>query len=123
MSRTSKRKARVRKPGVISTLRATVVELNAAVDRQCGVISDFQRKFREMEIQLDEARRRTLPIGAGSGPDSEMNFLPLWVESVEMRHEFSDVQSMSGPYKIARGPATAIIHARGDVVYFPAPKR
>lgn len=75
----------------------------------------------ELETQLGEARRRTIPIGM-HGQGGEGNFLPLYIEKMDVRHDIRRIHSLSGESAVVCGLARATIECVGDIVYFPPPK-
>src|SRR5208282_4634751 len=68
------------------------------------------------EVQLSEARRRTIPIGPNG--DKEINFLPVYITNVEIIHDIREIQTRDGSIlrDFVTGAARCRIEARGDVV-------
>jgi hypothetical protein len=72
----------------------------------------LQNDITTLTVQLNEARRRTIPLkGAG-----EVNFLPLYAESVAIDYETRDVESWGGERAVVQGRARVTIIAMGDLV-------
>lgn len=75
----------------------------------------YQKTIADLEVQLTEARRRTIPIGP-NGQNGELNFMPLYIEKVEMTARLHEITSAHGR-EVVSGRAEAVIHAVGDVLY------
>lgn len=83
------------------------------------IMAEQRARISTLETQLTEARRRTIPMGDGS----ELNFLPLGIESMDISSEPLCIGSERGFKQMVRGPVTARIIAHGDAVYFPPGKK
>src|SRR5208282_5098434 len=66
------------------------------------------------EVQLSEARRRTVPIGPNGY--KELNFLPLYITNVDIIHDVREIQTRDGRIRDFVCADRCRIEARGDVV-------
>lgn len=90
-----------------------------ALQRLIAETDSKDRRITELETQLQEARRRTIPLGDGS----ELNFLPVLVERVEIKPEMRELRTWSEPLlrHYATGNVRATIICSGPVVHYPKP--
>lgn len=72
---------------------------------------------RALEVRLDEARRRTVPMAGGDG---SVNFLPLGVRSVEVRRPHERHYGANGQAIDVYGEVEATILCWGRVVQGPS---
>lgn len=113
----------MRKPKKLTAIGKIRAALKAAVvvqEVRLNTITRLAAQIKELETQLNEARRRTLPLGLhGSG--GEANFLPSHIEKVETKVDICEVRSGSGARDYATSRSHAVIHVVGDIVYYPPP--
>ncbi len=99
-----------------------VSELGTASVTIDALRRSIAQKDADHSLVLNEARRRTLPIG-DMGLDA--NFLPEFIESIDMGTDFVDVPShySDAPFrKMLRGPAKVTIVTYGQVIVNECPK-
>jgi hypothetical protein len=77
-------------------------------------VSVLQREAALFSERLAEARRRTVPIQYDSG--GALNFLPLCVESYELKQDVKHLRGADGAHAVAVGNVRAIIICAGDLV-------
>lgn len=120
----------MRKPKKLTPLgraKKSIREYVARIVGLTGQVSGLQLELAALRVQLDEARRRTIPYGntgvRGDLSNGELNFLPLFIERVEINHNVRTFETYSGGQIAVAGQTTAVIHVRGDIVHYPGPAK
>jgi hypothetical protein len=109
-----------KKPGKLLLLRRAYKELGREAAGYASQVNSALARVHDLEIQLGEARRRTIPMGPGQFAD-EINFLPSYIESVDFKNDVREMQTLSGFRSIIGVSHRAIIHCIGEIVYLPGP--
>jgi hypothetical protein len=107
------RKAK-RKLKALGRAKAALLAAEQTIARHQTLTADLQKRIATLEGQLLEARRRTIPMADGS----ELNFLPLYISNVDVRHDNIAVRSHSGMEFLARGTSRATIVVEGETMMF-----
>lgn len=104
--------ARLKKEASDKTkLRRMKKELDAAN----VAMAKLRGEVAALAIRLDEARRRTIPLGPG-GSGGSLNFLPAYASQMESRRPYTAHQGADGRVAAAYGDVEVVIHAFGRVV-------
>lgn len=111
-----------KKLGKLATLRATVRAQVGSLANMAAKIGQQQQEIDRLNVQLGEARRRTIPMaGLGGG---EVNFLPLGIVKIDIRHDTHMIHSASGYSQAVRGLSRATIEVDGETLtYIPGPPK
>lgn len=111
----------MRKPKKLTAIGKVRAELRAAVTQlqtHLAIVKQQASQIKELEIQLNEARRRTLPLGP-MGQGGDINFLPLFVEKVETKRDMREIYSADGHSDFITSRGYAVVYVEGEITYFP----
>jgi hypothetical protein len=97
-------------------LRALVKLMRSNLRAEQAKTAEQHRTIATLRTQLDEARRRTVPLKGGGG---EVNFLPAAITGVRWNRDVREAVSWSGREVMVSGPATVTIECEGEVVVHP----
>lgn len=75
------------------------------------------RNRQDSELRLSEARRRTIPCDPALGSGSEINFLPIAITRVEIKHNLKEMHSIQGTSVMIPGRCSATIECEGDLYH------
>lgn len=115
--------ARLSNATLIIMLRRRLRDFHKQVDTLTTQLEQSKERERVLETQLLEARRRSLPIGF-KGEHGEINFLPLFVTSVDMKSEMIDCTRLNNDIqRYAVGRCRATIEVEGSTIIYSEIKK
>lgn len=106
----------------LAAAKVTIEKLTDDVARLTNHVGSRNLEIHTLNAALTEARRRTIAMSDGS----EINFLPLYVQSLDIKRDIKSFKSWGTPglELFATGLATATIVADGATIqYTPIQKK
>lgn len=91
-------------------------QLKAQVKSLEATIAARDRSVERLEVQVTEARRRTIPIGHPSESTCDANFLPSHITRLEPHTDVVTAQDNRGNLHRYAGRTTIKLEAIGEVV-------